>query len=141
MNRVGNHHVGDAYNEFRKDLQSDPLSFTWDYSEDTSEKRDFEESLLSLYVGSKWCYNATKNPYGFDKEMAQKANAAIKDRSRSDTTRDKMRQSALRTSAKRSEVMSRVATTKEPCPHCGKLMNPGNLKQHLRAQTCKRKQG
>ena len=137
--RMGHHHILKPYDDFHRDLQEDPLAFKWEYSEDNSDSREFEESLLALYVGNEWCYNTTKNPYGFDKETAQKANAAIKDRSRSKSTRSKMRESALKTSAQRSEVLTKIANSKEPCPNCGKLMNPGNLKQHLRAKTCKRK--
>ena len=142
INRMGNHHIGKPYSDFRKDLQSDPLAFEWDYSEDDLDTRVFEESLLAIYVGSKWCYNITTTN-GFDRNTAQRANAAITDRSRSEETRRKIGEGNRNPSPeKRAALRKSLQQTnakKQPCPHCGKLMNPGNLTQHIRRQTCQRK--
>jgi hypothetical protein len=43
---------------------------------------------------------------------------------------------------RREIVSTKMAETNsklQPCPDCGKLMNAGNLTQHIRRQTCKRK--
>lgn len=138
MNRKGNHHIGHAYSKFRQDLQANPHDFIWDYSEDDLDDRSFEGALLEIYVDSKFCYNRCKNPDGFDTETARRANLLIKDRSRSEETRAKMSASAFKTSGIKSKTMTKMVISKEPCPHCGKLMNPGNLKQHLRAMTCQK---
>jgi hypothetical protein len=141
MNRKGNHHIGKPYNQFRKDLQTDPLAFEWDYSEDELETRDFEESLLALHVGSKWCYNECTNPYGFDSAVAKRANAAIKDRSRSEETRRKIGEGNRNPSSEKREALSQSLKTtnskKTPCPQCGMLMNVGNLTKHLKGTRCK----
>ena len=143
MNRRGNHHVGNPYNLFRKDLQSDPLSFVWDYSEDDLETRDFEGSLLGVYVGSKWCYNECKNPYGFDTDVARRANSLIKNRSRSEETRQKIGEGNRNPSAykrkRQSEGVSATNSKKQPCPQCGMLMNVGNLAKHIKGTRCKGK--
>jgi hypothetical protein len=143
MNRKGNHHVGEAYSQFRKDLQEDPLAFTWDYSEDDLETRDFEFSLLQLYVGSQWCYNITTTS-GFDTNLAKRANAAIKNRSRSEETRRKIGEGNRNPSSEKREALRQSLKTtnakKSPCPQCGMLMNVGNLTKHLKGTRCKGKQ-
>ena len=43
---------------------------------------------------------------------------------------------------RRELVSTKMAETNsklQPCPDCGKLMNVGNLTQHIRRQTCQRK--
>lgn len=140
MNRKGNHHVGETYSQFRKDLQEDPLAFTWDYSEDDLETRDFEFSLLQLYVGSQWCYNITTTS-GFDTNLAKRANAAIKNRSRSEETRRKIGEGNRNPSPEKREALRQSLKTtnakKQPCPQCGMLMNVGNLTKHLKGTRCK----
>ena len=133
MVRKGQHHTHSpksrGYSEFHKDLQEDPLSFKWEYSEDDLDTRVWEKSLLAIYLGSPFCYNIGEGRYENRKVGWN----------HSEETKQKIRVGALKDSARRSEQLSKVVNTKEPCPHCGKLMNAGNLKQHLRAQTCKRK--
>jgi hypothetical protein len=133
MARIGQHHIhtrgSRGYSGFHKDLQADPLSFKWEYIEDELGTRDLEKSLIATHLGSPLCYNIGEgrhdnHPTGWN---------------HSEETKQKMRATALKDSARRSKQLSAVVNTKEPCPHCGKLMNAGNLKQHLRAQTCKRK--
>ena len=58
-------------------------------------------------------------------------------------TRQKMSDSALKPSAQpphkkaaQSKAVSETNAKRQPCPHCGKLMNIGNLTQHIRRQTC-----
>ena len=136
MARIGHHHVTAAgsrgHSQFHKDLQEDPLSFKWEYSEDDLDTRDWEKSLIAIYLDSPFCYNIGEGRW----EGRHLPRAG-----HSEETIQKMKKSALKDSARRSEQLSKVVNTKEPCPHCGKLMNPGNLKQHLRAQTCQRKLG
>jgi len=137
MNRKGNHHVGHAYNKFREDLQANPLDFIWDYSEDDLDDRSFEAALLEIYVGNRFCYNLSKRPAGCcgDPETVYRGGRKTP---HTEETRAKMSASALKTSDIKSKTMTKMVTSKEPCPHCGKLMNPGNLKQHLRAMTCQK---
>ena len=134
MARIGQHHIhapgSRGYSDFHKDLQADPLSFKWEYTEDGLETRDWEKSLIAVYLGSPFCYNIGEGRW----EGRHLPRAG-----HSEETKQKMRLSALKDSARRSNQLSTVVNKKEPCPHCGKLMNPGNLKQHLRAQTCQRK--
>ena len=58
-------------------------------------------------------------------------------------TRKKMSESALKPEAQpahkkkaQSDAVTATNSKQQPCPHCGKLMNIGNLTQHIRRQTC-----
>jgi hypothetical protein len=131
MARKGTHHVmtpGRGYTLFQRDLQADPTAFVWDYFEDDRKDRNAEKTLLDLYKGSKFLYNVGEGVYsdrrtGWHHTEASKAKIRNKMLAHSDTKRDLLKQ---------------IVNSKEPCPHCGKLMNPGNLKQHLRAMTCQK---
>ena len=145
VNRQGNHHVGNPYNEFRQDLQANPLDFIWEYSEDSLEDRDFEASLLEIYVGSKWCYNSRKEDR-FSSETASLANKARTNTARSEETRAKMSASASRLEANpphkkeaQREAMRRTSLNKQPCPQCGMMLGPGNLVKHIKGTRCKGK--
>ena len=79
-------------------------------------------------------------------EHGRMANASRKTTSRSEECRAKMREAALRPEAQpahkkaaQSRAVSETNSKLQPCPDCGKLMNVGNLTQHIRRQTCKRK--
>ena len=134
MNRIGNHHVRKDKRQFILDLQADPKSFIWEIlKEDELTTRDYEYEMLQVHVGDPLCYNKSKSngaiqgvaPRGYGWEHSEE-------------TRQKMSESALKTSEIKSETMTKMVNTKQPCPHCGKLMNPGNLTQHIRAQTCQK---
>jgi hypothetical protein len=131
--RFGTHHVhkpgSRGYTDFHKDLQADPHSFVWEYSEDSLNTRDTEKALIAIYIDSPFCYNVGEGRH----------NNHPKGRKHTKETKQKQSISARKHSKRRSEILSKIVNSKEPCPHCGKLMNPGNLKQHLRAQTCQRK--
>ena len=78
--------------------------------------------------------------------MGKMANAARKTTARSKECRSKQRESALRPEAQpphkkaaQSKAVTETNFKLQPCPDCGKLMNAGNLTQHIRRQTCKRK--
>jgi hypothetical protein len=144
MNRKGNHHVGKPYNDFRKELQAYPHSFTWEYSEDESGTRDFEESLLHLYVGSKWCYNKSKNSKGCAGDSETTYRGGKTGMTHSEETRIKMSASASRPEANpphkkeaQREAMRRTSLNKKPCPQCGMMLGPGNLTKHLKGTRCK----
>ena len=133
MSRIGYHHTRAAntrgYSNFHRDLQADPLSFKWEYVEDNLDTRDLEKSLIAKHLGSPLFYNIgegrhNNHPTGWNHTAE---------------TKQKQREAALKDRDRRSKQLSKVSNTKEPCPHCGKLMNPGNLTQHIRAQTCQRK--
>jgi hypothetical protein len=130
MARMGTHHTmqpGKGYTRFQKDLQADPLAFKWEWSEDDRDDRDTEKSLIALYRDSKFLYNVGEGRYeGINNPR----------RGHTEETKQKISAAAKKDSARRSKQLSAVVNKKEPCPHCGKLMNPGNLKQHLRAGTC-----
>ncbi len=132
MARVGTHHISKCGYPFQTDLQADPGSFKWEWFEDGRNDRNTEQSLIDCFWGSPFLYNIGSKYERTDKHRGW---------NHSDKTIQKMRETALKTSSKRSATLSKVVNTKEPCPHCGKLMNPGNLKQHLRAQTCLKNQG
>jgi hypothetical protein len=142
MNRKGNHHVGNPYGRFRKELQKDPLAFKWDYSEDDGDKRDFEASLLEIYVGNEWCYNLRKEDR-FTTKTGKSANASRKDTSRSKECREKMRESALKPSAQpphkkeaQRRAMRETSLNKSPCPNCGMMLGPGNMSKHRNGKRC-----
>jgi hypothetical protein len=140
MNRKGNHHVGKPYSDFRKDLQADPLSFVWDYSEDGLDTRDYEEALLALYVGSKWCYNISKKSGGCCGDPETVYRGGKTGMKQSEETRRKIGEGNRNPSAEKrkrqSEGVSATNAKKQPCPTCGKLMNIGNLTQHIRRGKC-----
>ncbi len=134
--RIGQHHINEAYSDFRKDLQADPLSFEWDYSEDDLDSPDFEEALLAIYCGSPWCYNISPYANGSVPGRAQRGTGW----NHSKETRSKMSNSAKRPEAQpahkkeaQSRAVSETNAKKQPCPCCGKLMNVGNLARHLKS--------
>ena len=134
MNRMGNHHVRKGKKEFWEDLQKDPKSFVWEIlREDDLDTRDYEYELLQTHVGDPLCYNKSATN-GAVRGVAQRGTGW----EHSGSTRQKMSESALKTSDIKSATMSKMVNSKQPCPHCGKLMNPGNLTQHIRAQTCQK---
>jgi hypothetical protein len=142
MNRRGNHHVGNPYNDFRKDLQTDPLAFEWEYSEDDSDERDFEAALLAIYVGNKWCYNLRKEDR-LTSETASLANKSRKTTARSEECRRKMSESARKPEANpphkkeaQREAMRKTSLNKSPCPDCGLMLGPGNMSKHRNGKRC-----
>ncbi len=144
MNRVGNHHIRKSPNsQFHKDLQESPLNFKWEYIEDDLITRDAEYQLLQIHVGDPLCYNKSKTN-GAIAGVAQRGVGW----NHTDSTILKMSESALRPEAQpphkkaaQSKAVSETNAKKQPCPHCGKLMNIGNLTQHLRRRTCLKNQG
>jgi hypothetical protein len=63
-------------------------------------------------------------------------------------TKQKQREAALKPEANpphkkeaQSNSMAETNSKLQPCPDCGKMMNAGNLTQHIRRQICKKKQG
>ena len=143
MNRKGNHHVGKPYNDFRKDLQADPLAFEWDYSEDDFDTREFEESLLELYVGSKWCYNISKKAGGCCGDPETVYRGGKTGMVQSEETRRKIGEGNRNPSPEKREALSQslkaTNSKKKPCPQCGMLMNVGNLAKHIKGTRCKGK--
>ena len=127
MSRVGTHHTSKCGYEFQNDLQADPESFVWEWHEDDRNDRSTEKALIDCYWGSPFLYNIGSRYDRTEKHRGW---------NHTDETKKKQKKSALRTSAQRAKVMRSVSSTKEPCPHCGKLMNSGNLTQHIRAKTC-----
>jgi hypothetical protein len=130
MARKGTHHTlapGRGHTQFQKDLQSDPLAFKWEWSEDEREDRNTEKSLLSLYEGSPYLYNVGEGNWERRKEPRSP---------HTEETKQKMSESAFKTSEVKSKTLTKIVTSTQPCPHCGKLMNPGNLSQHLRRGKC-----
>ncbi len=76
-------------------------------------------------------------------QCAKAANAARKTTTRSEECRAKMRAAALRPEAQpahkkaaQSRAVSTTNSKKQPCPTCGKMMNIGNLTQHIRRAKC-----
>ena len=144
MNRVGNHHVGNPYSDFRRELQKNPLHFVWEYSEDNSSDREFEESLLEIYVGSKWCYNKSKTSKGCVGDPETTYRGGKTGMTHSEKTRRKMSASASRPEANpphkkeaQREAMRRTSLNKQPCPQCGMMLGPGNLAKHIKGTRCK----
>ena len=130
MARMGAHHnmaPGRGYTQFQKDLQADPLSFKWEWSEDDRDDRSTEKSLIELYSGSPYLYNVGEGKWE-GRNLPRKP--------RSEETKRKISESNKKHSKQKAKTMSKMVNSKQPCPHCGKLMNPGNLTQHLRAGTC-----
>lgn len=77
------------------------------------------------------------------REHGRMANAARKTTARSDACRERQRIAALKPGAQpphKKAAQSRAVTDtnnkKQPCPTCGKLMNIGNLTQHIRRAKC-----
>jgi hypothetical protein len=139
MNRKGNHHVRKSTSSLHIDLQADPRSFEWEIlREDNLDTRDYEYELLQIYVGQPLCYNKSQTN-GAVRGVAQRGRGW----EHSDDTKCKMRESALKPEANpphkkaaQSKAVSDTNSKKQPCPTCGKLMNVGNLTQHIRRGKC-----
>ena len=143
MNRIGNHHKRKSDSNFHKDLQADPLSFKWDYSEDNLETRDFEETLLAVYVGNKFCYNKSKTSKGCCGDPGTVFRGGKTGMTQSEETRRKIgegnRNPSPEKRKRQSEGVSKTNSKKQPCPQCGMLMNVGNLTKHIKGTRCKGK--
>ena len=143
MNRRGNHHIGKPYNDFRKELQKDPHSFNWEWSEDETDNRDLEASLLALYVGSPWCYNTSKSVFGVGDPDLCRINGLRRGYTHSEETKAKISAKATENNNRpevkqaQKEAATRINAVKVSCPHCGLTTNPGNLTQHLNRGKCK----
>jgi len=134
MNRVGNHHIRIDKRQFLIDLQADPKAFVWEIlREDALETREYEYALLQKHVGDPLCYNKSKSNGSLGPGIAPRGTGWT----HPEETKQKMSESAFKTSEIKSETMTKMVTSTEPCPHCGKLMNPGNLTQHLRRGKCR----
>ena len=145
MNRRGNHHMrrGRSAGQFQKDLQADPLAFKWEWSEDGLTNRDFEASLLALYVGTPWCYNQSVSVTGLDSEISRRGGASRRGYTHSEETKAKISAKATENNNRpevkqaQKEAATRINAVKVSCPHCGLTTNPGNLTQHLNRGKCK----
>jgi hypothetical protein len=139
MARIGSHHTrkpnARGYTAFQRDLQADPFSFVWEWSEDDLDDRSTEKSLIALYEGSKYLYNVGEGNWERRHDPRKPHTTE---------TKNKMRAAALRPEANpahKKAAQSRAVTAtnskKQPCPQCGMLMNVGNLTKHLKGTRCK----
>ena len=137
MARKGTHHVfaeGRGFTNFQRDLQEDPQSFIWEWSDDGREDRNTEKDLIALYRDSKYLYNVGEGRGGGNK---------LGNRHSEDTIA-KMSASASRPEANpphkkeaQREAMRRTSLNKQPCPQCGMMLGPGNLAKHIKGTRCK----
>ncbi len=140
MSRVGAHHTmvpGRGYTDFQRDLQKDPLSFKWEWSEDERDDRNTEKSLIELYKTSPFLYNVGEGNWERRKEPRNP---------HTEETKLKMSESAKRPEAQpahkkaaQSRAVSETNAKKQPCPQCGMLMNVGNLTKHIKGTRCRGK--
>ena len=144
MNRRGNHHVrrGKSAGQFQKDLQADPLAFEWEWSEDDTDNREVEASLLALYVGSPWCYNTSKSVFGVGDPDLCRINGLRSGYTHSEDTKAKIGNSVKAAQTpelkqRQRETAARTNSKRVTCPHCGLTTNPGNLTQHLNRGKCR----
>jgi hypothetical protein len=122
--------------QFHQDLQNSPGDYKWEFSE--IEDRSVEEAMLSLYVGSKFCYNKSTHAKGSGfggrpKGYAHKEDSRVKQ----SVSMWKHWQNAEERREKTKETMKETNAKKQPCPQCGMLMNIGNLTKHLKGTRCK----
>ena len=142
MNRVGNHHMRNSNSEFHRALQANPKDFVWEaLREDDLETRDYEYELLQEHVGKPLCYNKSAT-HGAVRGIAQRGEGW----EHSDVTKLKMSESAKKPEAQpahkkaaQSRAVSTTNSQKQPCPTCGKMMNIGNLTQHIQRAKCRSK--
>ena len=133
MNRVGNHHIGSPYNDFRKHLQADPRDFVWEIlCEDDMDVRTYEYELLQEHIKDPLCYNKSSSN-GAIPGVSQRGEGW----KHSEETRRKIgegnRNPSEEKRKRQSEGVSKTNAKKQPCPCCGKLMNVGNLTRHLKS--------
>jgi hypothetical protein len=135
--RFGYHHNlkpgSRGYTKFHRDLQSDPLSFKWEWSEDDLDTREWESTLIDLYKNSPFLYNQGQGKH---------TNPNYSRPHTEDTKRkigDKARKSDAKPEVKKALKDSAVVTNSKrvTCPHCELTTNPGNLTQHLNRGKCK----
>ena len=147
MGRVGHHHNTKIKKPFQTDLQNNPLDFKWEIlREDDLKTRDYEQELLFAHAQDPLCYNINKR---VGKTNVPPPEVVFVNGDRWDSSvRKQMSKSQAENwdgnDQRRELVATKMTETNsklKPCPHCGKLMNPGNLTQHIRAQTCQRKTG
>jgi len=137
MNRIGSHHMGSPYNDFRKHLQKSPKDFVWEIlCEDDLATRIYEYDLLQKHIGDPLCYNKSSSN-GAMPGVSQRGEGW----KHSEETRQKIGEGNRNPSAEKrkrqSEGVSRTNSKKQPCPQCGMLMNVGNLAKHIKGTRCK----
>jgi len=136
MERVGTHHKTKpgkrGYTRFHKDLQEDPLSFKWEWSEDDRDDRNTESSLIRCYGESEFIYNC-QGKHGkhigpsVTPEYLKKHSKRVK----------KDWEDAENRRVKQSEWMKEVANRKVQCPHCDLVSSPAGIANHIRARHTK----
>ena len=139
MARKGTHHVfaeGRGFTNFQRDLQEDPQSFIWEWSDDGREDRNTEKDLIALYRDSKYLYNVGEGRGGGNKLGNRHSEDTIAKMSAS--AKNAKAQPAHKKEAQR-EAMRRTSLNKQPCPQCGMMMGPGNLVKHIKGTRCKGK--
>jgi hypothetical protein len=104
------------------------------------------EWVVCEFGGTEWWDESTK--IGCSQTSSRRNFAATRvffDGERWDKqTRQKMSESAKKPGAQpphkkaaQSQAVSATNAKKQPCPHCGMLMNVGNLTKHLKGTRCK----
>jgi hypothetical protein len=135
--RFGYHHNlkpgSRGYTQFHQDLQSDPLAFKWEWSEDELDTREWESTLIELYKDSSFLYNQGQGKHvvpNYGRPHTEDTKKKIGSRARDSDARPEVKK-ALRDSAVSTNAK------KVSCPHCGLTTNPGNLAQHIKHGRCK----
>lgn len=124
--------------EFHQDLQASPEDWVWETSE--INDRSEEEAMLSLYVGSKFCYNKSTHAKGSGlggRKPGYEHKISTREK-QSDSQRKNWEDNQDRRNIVREKIKT-VNSKKQPCPQCGMLMNVGNLTKHLKGTRCKGK--
>ena len=139
MSRIGSHHIlaphARGYSQFHKDLQADPCSFKWEWSEDDRDDRNTEESLIACYRESPFLYNIGNGRY--ERTEKHRGWTHTEETRRIQSEKNKLnyeqkpeRREKMR--AKMRETNSRRVT----CEFCGKETNPANLRRWHKDGRC-----
>ena len=135
--RFGYHHNlkpdSKGYTQFQQDLQSDPLAFRWDWSEDELNTREWESTLIELYKDSPFLYNQGMGKHvvpNYGRPHDEDTKVKIGTKARENNARPEVKQA-------QSEAAVRTNSKRVNCPHCGLTTNPGNLGKHIKYGRCK----
>ncbi len=141
LQRVASHHnvkpTQRGYTQFQKDLQQNPHSFKWEWSEDDRDDRSTEESLIQCFSDSPFLYNVGMGNYERTEKHRGWTHTEETRRKQSEKNKENYENNPERRERVRQK-MRETNSRRVTCEHCGKTTNPGNYSRYHKDGKCQR---